>query len=140
MPLVPNAQQLILQNPQLRARWRVRQLAILKEMQGLATAEFKHHNTKPKDLHESWVSPRPYVDGGHLVAAVGNDAPHVVFLVRGTRPHVIRPKPSNPRGRLFFFWEKVGHYVSPKQVNHPGTKANDFMQRAVIAGVKATNR
>jgi hypothetical protein len=68
------------------------------------------------------------------------------FIVRGTKPHIIRAKHAKA---LYFFWGKVGAFtIVPKSggfkthwgadgklrigkghVNHPGTKPNDFIER-----------
>lgn len=56
--------------------------------------------------------------------------PQLGYQIYGTGRHVIRPKGG---GRLVFFWEKVGHVVSLKSVNHPGTKANRFVQESLSA-------
>ena len=58
---------------------------------------------------------------------VGTD--HALFVIKGTRPHIIRP--TTPGGRLRFFWHRVGHVVYAKVVHHPGTAANNFMWRAM---------
>jgi len=68
------------------------------------------------------------------------------FIVKGTKAHIIRAKEASA---LYFHWDKVGMYtVVPKRggfrthasggklwvgkgyVNHPGTKPNDFLDRA----------
>jgi hypothetical protein len=49
------------------------------------------------------------------------------FIQGGTRPHIIRAK--NARF-LRFYWPKVGRVVYFKSVNHPGTRANPFMDAA----------
>jgi hypothetical protein len=68
------------------------------------------------------------------------------WIIGGTRPHIIRPRYKNA---LYFFWGKVGMFtVVPKAggfkthvsggkfwigkgyVNHPGTKPNDYVDRA----------
>lgn len=73
-------------------------------------------------------------------------SPLVNFIVKGTRPHIIRAKNA---GALYFFWGKVGAFtVVPKSggfsthwregklwigkgyVNHPGTDPNDFIKRS----------
>lgn len=65
---------------------------------------------------------------------VVSKAAHSVFVVKGTRPHVIRPKSNS--GVLRFM---VGNtVVFARSVNHPGTKANDFLDRALVAGMKET--
>ena len=46
------------------------------------------------------------------------------YVIHGTGPHTIEP-----RQKLALFWEGAGHPV--KVVHHPGTKANDFVKRAV---------
>ncbi len=48
-------------------------------------------------------------------------APYVEF---GTKPHVIEPKDKKA-----LYWPGAEHPV--RRVNHPGTKANDFMGRIV---------
>jgi hypothetical protein len=53
-------------------------------------------------------------------------ASYAVFVERGTRPHVIEPKDKKA-----LFWPGAEHPV--KRVNHPGTKANPFMERIVEA-------
>jgi len=69
------------------------------------------------------------------------------WIIYGTKPHIIRPRNKNA---LHFFWPKIGKYVVvPKgggfktheqggklwvgkgYVNHPGTKPNDFVYRAI---------
>ena len=54
--------------------------------------------------------------------------PYAGYVMYGTRPHriVARNAPA-----LRFFWPKVGRVVFFKSVNHPGTKANRFMERAL---------
>ena len=47
-----------------------------------------------------------------------------IFVIQGTEPHVIRAKRAP---QLVFFWKKVGRVVSFKSVNHPGTKANNYL-------------
>lgn len=63
-----------------------------------------------------------YTSGYQVVST----APHSVYVVKGTRPHRITGNP------LLAF--KVGSQtVFAQSVNHPGTKANDFMTRALQA-------
>lgn len=58
-----------------------------------------------------------------------SNAPHTLFVIKGTRPHKIVGKPL-----LAFFWPVVGRNVVFRHVNHPGTKANDFLSRALRKG------
>jgi hypothetical protein len=67
--------------------------------------------------------------GGELQSSVGIGTRQGLWVHQGTRRHVIRPR--NPSSHLSFFWPKVGHVVYPKQVNHPGTKANPFLWNAL---------
>lgn len=57
---------------------------------------------------------------------VTSNAPYSIFVIKGTRPH---PIVGNPL--LAFFWPKVGANVVFRHVQHPGTKGNDFMSRAL---------
>lgn len=59
---------------------------------------------------------------------VVSTAPHTLYVVKGTRPHRIEGNPL-----LAFFWPKVGRNVVFRSVQHPGTKANDFLTRALRA-------
>ena len=63
----------------------------------------------------------------NLEIEVGNSdlTPYAKFVHEGTRPHIIRPK--NKRGLAN---KKTGVFFG-KKVNHPGTKANPYLQNAV---------
>lgn len=51
-------------------------------------------------------------------------ASYAPFVEFGTRPHVILPKDKQA-----LFWPGAAHPV--RSVNHPGTKANPFMERII---------
>lgn len=53
---------------------------------------------------------------------------HAIFIIKGTKPHVIRAKRAP---RLVFFWRKVGRVVSFKSVNHPGTKPDNYLAKSL---------
>lgn len=72
---------------------------------------------------------RVTMDGGTPEGRIIALPKHAVFVVKGTRPHIIRPK--NPSGRLRFFWHRVGRVVYPRVVHHPGTAANNYMLRGL---------
>lgn len=55
--------------------------------------------------------------------------PYAGYVRWGTRPHVIRCR--RPAYALHFYWKKVGAWVFFDKVNHPGTKPNYFLERAV---------
>jgi HK97 gp10 family phage protein len=57
---------------------------------------------------------------------VGSPLEYAVFVERGTRPHIIRPK----RARALRF-EVGGETVFAKKVMHPGTEPQPFFQRAL---------
>jgi hypothetical protein len=59
---------------------------------------------------------------------VQSNAPYSLYVVKGTRPHKITGNPL-----LGFFWPKVGQFVVFHSVNHPGTKPNNFLSRALRA-------
>jgi hypothetical protein len=54
--------------------------------------------------------------------------PYAGYVMYGTKPHVIRARRAPA---LRFYWPKVGRVVFFKKVNHPGTKANRFLERAM---------
>jgi hypothetical protein len=57
-------------------------------------------------------------------------APLVEF---GTKPHVIRPKDKQA-----LYWPGADHPV--RSVNHPGTKANPYMERILAAATDEINQ
>lgn len=59
---------------------------------------------------------------------VVSKAPHSVFVIKGTRAHKILPT----QGKMLRF-TVGGQVVFARSVNHPGTKANDFLTRATLA-------
>jgi hypothetical protein len=70
------------------------------------------------------------ISGGN-VAGFEMLSPHPLsrFIQQGTRPHTIVPR----RARMLrFYWPRVGRVVFARRVNHPGTKPNQFYQRALI--------
>lgn len=76
-----------------------------------------------------YVDWRVVEDGRGLHGVVTCDHPAVTFVLEGTRPHVIRPK----RAKALRF-EVGGEVVFAQRVRHPGTRANDFMGRALRLG------
>ncbi|MFJ5037937.1 hypothetical protein [Streptomyces parvulus] len=64
-----------------------------------------------------------------LQGVIRCDHPAVLFVLKGTRPHIIRPR---RRQALHFYVD--GDEVFTKLVRHPGTRANDFMGRALRLG------
>ncbi|MGW2769643.1 hypothetical protein [Streptomyces sp. NPDC001275] len=65
-----------------------------------------------------------------LQAVITCDHPAVRYVIEGTRPHLIRPR--RPKGVLRF--EVEGHVVPAKYARHPGTRPNQFLQRALRMG------
>lgn len=61
-------------------------------------------------------------------AVVVVDHPAAVFVIHGTRPHVILPR----RARALRFTAS-GRVVFAARVNHPGTRPNPFLLRALEA-------
>ncbi|MFI0827300.1 hypothetical protein ACH4Q7_22910 [Streptomyces roseolus] len=57
------------------------------------------------------------------------DHPATRFVLDGTRPHIIRP-----RRRKALRFEVRGREVFAAYVRHPGTRANDFLGRALQRG------
>lgn len=59
-------------------------------------------------------------------AVVGSDLEYARFVNDGTRPHVIRPR----RAQVLRF-QAGGRTVYARVVNHPGTRAQPFLDRAL---------
>lgn len=55
--------------------------------------------------------------------------PATMYVIRGTRPHIIRP-----RYRKALKFRVQGRTVFARVVHHPGTKANDFLTKALRMG------
>ncbi|MDK1473610.1 hypothetical protein QNO07_09280 [Streptomyces sp. 549] len=56
--------------------------------------------------------------------------PASIYVIKGTRPHVIRPR----RAKALRF-RVGGRTVFARVVNHPGTKPNDFLSKALREAV-----
>jgi hypothetical protein len=59
---------------------------------------------------------------------VGHDlkrAPHALFVVWGTKPHLIRPK-----NKKMLRWASGGAFHFAKVVHHPGNKPDNWVARA----------
>lgn len=65
------------------------------------------------------------ITGGRKVGHDRNRAPHALFVIFGTRPHVIRP---NKRKALR--WVGPQGFVFAKSVNHPGYAGDDYLLQA----------
>lgn len=64
-----------------------------------------------------------------LQGVITCDHPATLYVLQGTRPHVIKPR----RAQALRF-EVDGRIVYAKIVRHPGTRANPFLQRALRLG------
>ncbi|QDN64445.1 hypothetical protein [Streptomyces sp. S1D4-14] len=73
---------------------------------------------------------RPIFKGSlaNPVGIVMVDHPAASYVLNGTRPHEI---PAKPGGVLRFKWK--GKVVYFKSVQHPGTKPNNFLWKAMLA-------
>lgn len=65
------------------------------------------------------------------IYTVGSDVEYAAMVNDGTRPHVIRPK-----NKQYLKFTVGGRVVYAKVVNHPGTRARPFLDRALreVAG------
>lgn len=62
-----------------------------------------------------------------VIAGVQGLTPYLGYHMEGTRPHIIRPRRTG--GWLRF--TSGGRVVYAKQVNHPGTRPNRFLEAAL---------
>lgn len=56
---------------------------------------------------------------------VGSELNHALVAHTGAIPHQIRPR--RPGGRMEFFWEKRGRWVSLSRVSHPGMDGVQYL-------------
>ncbi|WP_375483339.1 HK97 gp10 family phage protein [uncultured Jatrophihabitans sp.] len=80
------------------------------------------------DLEESIQMTPPVIVGGRVEVTVEATAPYALYVHEGTRPHVIEPRTAR-----VLAWEGPDGPVFSRRVSHPGTKANPFLQDAVVA-------
>lgn len=76
-------------------------------------------------LRES-IEHRVHVGKTSARVEIYSRVPYVGYVIRGTSPHVILP-----RNVARLHWIEGGNHVYRTRVNHPGTKANPFPERAV---------
>jgi hypothetical protein len=72
-----------------------------------------------------------------LQGVITCDHPAVILVLKGTRPHIIRPRRAKSRRgnrRAALRFEVGGSVVFAPLVHHPGTRANNFMLRALRLG------
>lgn len=82
---------------------------------------------RPGTLRDSIVKRVADVNGQPAVI-VGSDDPIALWHHEGTQPHVVVPR---TKPRLVFYWPKAGAVVSFLRVNHPGTRPNRFLTKAL---------
>lgn len=76
-------------------------------------------------LHIRTVPARGY----NPIGIIMSDHPATSYVLHGTRPHTIRPRKSG--GALRFV--VGGRVVYARVVHHPGTKANNFLLKALLS-------
>lgn len=69
--------------------------------------------------------------GGEFRGVISVRHPASIFVVNGTRPHLIYPR--RPGGVLRF--TVGGQVVYARFVSHPGNKPNDFLRQALRAAL-----
>lgn len=93
------------------------------EVEDYIRAEAGHHQ-KTGALNSSIYKKRTG-DGGWEIGHDLQRAPHAVFVLFGTKAHVIRPKTKK-----VLRWPAGGKFAFARQVNHPGNKPDDWLARA----------
>jgi hypothetical protein len=95
-----------------------------------ATAEFafnQMYSNAPWHTGNLAMSIKTTVDGAQ--ASIKPLAAHTVYVVKGTRPHIIRPKNASV---LAFEGSTVGGLIFTRLVHHPGTKPNPFIHTSAV--------
>jgi hypothetical protein len=67
---------------------------------------------------------RAVIVGKHV--RVESNHPATMYVIKGTRPHIIRP-----RTRSVLKFTVQGRTVFARVVHHPGTRKNDFLTKAL---------
>ena len=67
--------------------------------------------------------------GKNRLLRLRNRKKYAAAIDRGARPHIIRPR-GGYGNRLAFYWPKVGKWVFPRQVHHPGNRPYRFLYAA----------
>lgn len=70
---------------------------------------------------------RSQAAAGSLTLTFRSSVPYVRYVMDGTRPHTIVPR----NGRVLHFRTAAGGSLFATRVNHPGTRANHFVSRAI---------
>lgn len=70
--------------------------------------------------------------------SVGSTVKYALYVESGTRPHSISPK--KPKGRLVFFWRRVGETVFMRGVKHPGSRAYRYLEDGAITSIAIWQR
>ena len=73
------------------------------------------------------ISYSTYVVEG-TVGISGREFPYAASVEGGARRHYIPLSPKIPPDRLYFYWRKVGRFVAPLQVNHPGQIGKAYLR------------
>lgn len=76
------------------------------------------------------ISSRVEREGNEMTGFLTSSHPATIYVVSGTRPHIIRPV----RAQALRF-TVGGRVVYAKIVHHPGTRPNDFMAEALRAAL-----
>lgn len=107
---------------------------LVREIQDIVTPVLLEETpVSPDDVpgkpHLLSATERPRVKlsmGGGLSIVWGTDAPYAPFVLHDTAPHTIMPRNGN-----VLAFRAGGGMIFARYVNHPGTKANRYPERAV---------
>lgn len=61
---------------------------------------------------------------------IGSHHRRAMLEHQGAKRHTISQRPGGPL--LHFYWSKVGHFVTFRSVNHPGTKGSKFLTSPLL--------
>ena len=114
----------------------------VKALAPVSTADPSAPSRKPGALRKS-VSFRQEPSDGRMWVVIYSDVPYAKYVVGGTKPHLITPhnrprggwigssNPGSGPGSHVLHWIGPGGEVFTPIVHHPGTKPNDFPERAI---------
>lgn len=107
-----------------RVKVRARQLVGVSKGPGFGTQMVRGKEAHLRDT----IIVRPVLNDSRGPAfLIGSDHPIAELHAKGTRPHVILPR----NARALRFTVAGGDVVFAKRVNHPGTRANPYLEQAL---------
>jgi hypothetical protein len=100
----------------------------------LAFGPYTHGNLVRGLQHQ--IQYGPYIVTARIGIS-GRRFPYAASVEKGATAHPIRPRQVG--GRLIFYWRKVSHVVSLKEVRHPGQTGKAYLRIPLLVVTRRYN-